>query len=74
MLTACRRSGHVTGGRTRDTTIGTGPPMIRAGPMRSRPPINWLRTFFAEVTRVLAEHGIDDTVIGEDDTTKRREP
>jgi hypothetical protein len=42
--------------------------------MRSRPPINWLRTFFAEVTRVLAEHGIDDTVIGEDDTTKRREP
>jgi hypothetical protein len=27
---------------------------------------------FAEVTRVLAEHGIDDTVIGEDDTTKRK--
>jgi hypothetical protein len=30
--------------------------------------------FFAEVTRVLAEHGIDDTVVGEDDTTKRKLP
>jgi hypothetical protein len=30
--------------------------------------------FFAEVTRVLAEHGIDDTVVGEDDATKRKEP
>jgi hypothetical protein len=33
-----------------------------------------LADFFAEVTRVLAEHGIADTVIDEDQTTRERKP
>jgi hypothetical protein len=33
-----------------------------------------LADFFAEVRRVLAAHGIDDTVIGESDKTERKKP
>jgi hypothetical protein len=35
--------------------------------------VQFLTDFFAEVDRVLAEHGIDDTVIGESETERRGE-
>jgi hypothetical protein len=36
--------------------------------------VQFLTDFFAEVQRVLAEHGIDDSVIGESETPRRSEP
>jgi len=72
MPIGCRRKALAFKSRARSTITGTVRGTKRGGPTRFTTADQLLVDFETEVDRVLAELGIDSTVIGTSDVTERR--